>query len=150
MYCVSDDDNIYMYMISFIMFYLIYYCLSANSPSLTSLTNRFHSIATCLYRVESNEDKHLPMDSHSNILELRSKSLELRNAAVDMLQTRRKRRLFLQGEEYLLAEDLLAAASAQFELEGEEYCELMRKESYWGGGPEIVALCNYLQRPIHM
>lgn len=26
----------------------------------------------------------------------------------------------------------------------------MRKESYWGGGPEIVALCNYLQRPIHI
>lgn len=99
------------------------------------------------------------MDSHERILELRSKSLELRNAAVDVLEDSHnrnnlgrvgRRKLFLQGEEYLEARELLAAAAAQFELEGEEYCELMRKESYWGGGPEIVALCNYLQRPIHM
>eukprot|EP00984_Skeletonema_dohrnii_P008173 scaffold3004_cov119-Skeletonema_dohrnii-CCMP3373.AAC.3 len=112
----------------------------------------FHSIAACLHHTE-NEGQHLPMDSHERILELRSKSLELRNAAVDVLHNvsqRGRRKLFLQGEEYLEARELLAAAAAQFELEGEEYCELMRKESYWGGGPEIVALCNYLQRPIHM
>lgn len=93
------------------------------------------------------------MDSHERILELRCKSLELRNAAVDVLHNasnKGRRKLFLQGDEYLEARELLAAAAAQFELEGEEYCELMRKESYWGGGPEIVALCNYLQRPIHM
>jgi len=112
----------------------------------------FHSIAACLHHTE-NEGQHLPMDSHERILELRSKSLELRNAAVDVLHNvsqRGRRKLFLQGEEYLEARELLAAAAAQFELEGEEYCELMRKESYWGGGPEIVALCNYLQRPIHI
>jgi len=112
----------------------------------------FHSIAACLHHTE-NDGQHLPMDSHERILELRSKSLELRNAAVDVLHNvsqRGRRKLFLQGEEYLEARELLAAAAAQFELEGEEYCELMRKESYWGGGPEIVALCNYLQRPIHI
>lgn len=118
----------------------------------------FHSIAAALFYSE-NEGRHLPMDSHERILELRSKSLELRNAAVDVLEDSHnrnnlgrvgRRKLFLQGEEYLEARELLAAAAAQFELEGEEYCELMRKESYWGGGPEIVALCNYLQRPIHM
>ena len=26
----------------------------------------------------------------------------------------------------------------------------MRQDSYWGGGPEIVALSNVLQRPIHV
>lgn len=123
----------------------------------------FHSIAACLFYSE-NEGRHLPMDSHERILELRSKSLQLRNAAVDVLEDNNhprnnlagrvvgssRRKLFLQGDEYLEARELLAAAAAQFELEGEEYCELMRKESYWGGGPEIVALCNYLQRPIHM
>ncbi len=31
-----------------------------------------------------------------------------------------------------------------------EYCELMAKDAYWGGGPEIVALCNVLKRPIHV
>ncbi|KAL7447287.1 hypothetical protein ACHAXM_010883 [Skeletonema potamos] len=112
----------------------------------------FHSIAACLFYTE-NDGMHLPMDSHERILELRCKSLELRNAAVDVLHNvshKGRRKLFLQGEEYLEARELLAAAAAQFELQGEEYCELMRKESYWGGGPEIVALCNYLQRPIHI
>jgi len=42
------------------------------------------------------------------------------------------------------------AAAAQYNITGEEYCGLMRKESYWGGGPEIVALCNVLRRPIHV
>eukprot|EP00986_Skeletonema_menzelii_P007899 scaffold3163_cov134-Skeletonema_menzelii.AAC.2 len=124
----------------------------------------FHSIAACLHYTEKTNEgtttattnkngRHLPMDSHERILELRSKSLELRNAAVDVLHnvnTKGRRKLFLQGDEYLEARELLAAAAAQFELDGEEYCELMRKESYWGGGPEIVALCNYLQRPIHI
>ena len=122
----------------------------------------FHSIAAALHYTENKESggasaintkQHLPMDSHERILELRSKSLKLRNAAVDVLHnpgTKGRKKLFLQGEEYLEARELLAAAAAQFELEGGEYCELMRKESYWGGGPEIVALCNYLQRPIHM
>jgi len=96
---------------------------------------------------------HLPMDSFECFNQLRRKSLALRNSAVDVLaneSTGGRRKLFLQGEEYLEARELLSAAAAQFDLEGEEYCELMRKESYWGGGPEIVALCNYLQRPIHI
>lgn len=111
----------------------------------------FHSISACLHHAANGT--HLPMDSHSSIMSLRSRSLALRNAAVDaLLDARDKgtRRLFLQGEEYLEARELLHAAAAQFDLAGEEYCELMRKESYWGGGPEIVALCNYLQRPIHI
>ena len=112
----------------------------------------FHSIAACLYHIE-HHGRHLPMDSYECITALRTQSLALRNAAVDILrniQNNGRRRLFLQGEEYLEAHDLLSAAAAQFDLDGEEYCELMRKESYWGGGPEIVALCNYLQRPIHI
>mmetsp|Transcript_29509 Transcript_29509/g.53537 ORF Transcript_29509/g.53537 Transcript_29509/m.53537 type:complete len:480 (-) Transcript_29509:148-1587(-) len=113
----------------------------------------FHSIAACLHHVENGT--HLPMDSFECFGSLRSQSLQLRNAAVDVLQSSvskglLQRRLFLQGEEYLEAHELLSAAAAQFDLAGEEYCELMRKESYWGGGPEIVALCNYLQRPIHI
>ncbi|KAL7529118.1 hypothetical protein ACHAXR_002803 [Thalassiosira sp. AJA248-18] len=111
----------------------------------------FHSIAACLHHEVNGT--HLPMDSYECIGNLRHRSLELRNAAVDILHNapnKGRRRLFLQGEEYLEARELLNAAAAQFDLMGEEYCELMRKESYWGGGPEIVALCNYLQRPIHI
>jgi hypothetical protein len=46
--------------------------------------------------------------------------------------------LFLQGNEYLKARDLVQAAAAQYGLSGSEYCDLMRRDSYWGGGPEIV------------
>jgi hypothetical protein len=108
----------------------------------------FHSIAVVLSKVENGTD--LAMDSPRGIYELRRSSLNLRNRAVDALQVAPRRRLFLQGEEYLEARELLMAAASQFDLEGNEYCDLMRRESYWGGGPEIVALCNCLQRPIHM
>ncbi|KAL9179657.1 hypothetical protein ACHAXT_008947 [Thalassiosira profunda] len=111
----------------------------------------FHSVAACLHRVERGE--HLPLDSFEEVAALRERSRSLRNAAVDALQNvqnKGRRRLFLQGEECLEARELLAAAAAQFELDGEGYCDLMRKEGYWGGGPEIVALCNHLQRPIHI
>lgn len=108
----------------------------------------FHSIAVVLSKVENGTD--LVMDSPRGIHELRRSSRILRNRAVDALQSSPRRRLFLQGEEYLEARELLMAAASQFDLEGSEYCDLMRRESYWGGGPEIVALCNYLQRPIHM
>lgn len=60
------------------------------------------------------------------------------------------RRLFLQGDEYISSSELLNAASSQFNINGEEYCTLMRNEGYWGGGPEIVALSNFLKRPIHV
>merc|ERR1740139_1225536 len=76
-------------------------------------------------------------------------STKLRQLAVDCLEERRKV-LFLQGPEYLNAKDLVEAAAAQYGISGNEYCDLMRQESYWGGGPEIVALCNVLQRPIHV
>jgi hypothetical protein len=76
-------------------------------------------------------------------------STKLRQLAVDCLEDRRKL-LFLQGHEYLRARELVEAAASQYGISGKEYCELMRQPSYWGGGPEIVALCNVLQRPIHV
>jgi hypothetical protein len=74
----------------------------------------------------------------------------LRNMAVDVLSRNPRRLLFLQGNEYLRARDLVSAAASQYDLSPEEYCEQMRHDSYWGGGPEIVALCNFLKRPIHV
>jgi hypothetical protein len=79
---------------------------------------------------------------------LRKTSSDLRQSAVDGLLSRKL--LFLQGHEYLRAKDLVEAAANQYGLSGKRYCELMRQDSYWGGGPEIVALCNVLRRPIHV
>lgn len=104
----------------------------------------FHSIATCLcYAVRGS---HINMKDTS---ELQEQSKELRQRAVEGLEGRNKL-LFLQGHEYLRAKELVEAAASQYGLTGERYCQLMRQESYWGGGPEIVALCNVLRRPIHV
>lgn len=62
----------------------------------------------------------------------------------------RERLLFLQGSEFLRPSELLQMACSQYGITGEEYCKSMRKDGVWGGGPEIVALCNYLKRPIHV
>ena len=66
-----------------------------------------------------------------------------------MLQQKRKL-LFLQGNEYLKARDLVQAAAAQYGLSGSEYCDLMGRDSYWGGGPEIVVGFFYFVVVLYM
>ena len=85
-----------------------------------------------------------------NTTMLSMNSALLRCLAVDSLSRKPKKVLFLQGDECLRAKDLVDAAASQYNMTGEKYCELMRRDSYWGGGPEIVALCNVLRRPIHV
>jgi OTU-like cysteine protease len=132
----------------------------------------FHSISTCyahavngthidLVGRSSSSNRSYNQNNKNNINDdddndnnndtrwLYQHSTKLRQIAVDYLAERRKL-LYLQGREYLRARDLVDAAASQYGISGEEYCELMRKDSYWGGGPEIVALCNALQRPIYV
>ena len=108
----------------------------------------FHSISAALSFAVNGT--HFPMRDGSHLSRLRSSSSDLRRAAVDCLSRNPNRRLFLQGSEHLRARELVEAAAAQYDLTGEQYCEQMRRDSYWGGGPEIVALCNVLRRPIHV
>ncbi len=107
----------------------------------------FHSISVAW--AHAINGTHLEMRSPETMEWLYRHSAKLRQLAVDCLEEQRKL-LFLQGHEYLKATDLVEAAAAQYGISGSEYCDLMRQESYWGGGPEIVALCNVLQRPIHV
>jgi hypothetical protein len=109
----------------------------------------FHSISTCYAHAVNGT--HLDMNNNNieSLQWLYHNSAILRQQAVDCLEQKRKL-LFLQGQEYLRAQDLVDAAASQFDISGPEYCRLMRQDSYWGGGPEIVALCNVLQRPIHV
>lgn len=130
----------------------------------------FHSLSVVLNFVE--EGRHLNWKGNvENSIEERMRMYDrselLRQQAVDMLSEdesavrglnpqflgiprRRPRLLFLQGNEYLNRRELLHIASSQYDISGKEYCDLMRKDGYWGGGPEIVALCNVLRRPIHV
>jgi hypothetical protein len=105
----------------------------------------FHSLSVCLAKVENGS--HFCFD---NLKQLQITSTSLRERAVDFLSSNPRRMLFLQGKEFLRAKDLVEAAASQYSVSGQEYCDTMRQNSYWGGGPEIVALCNLLQRPIHV
>ncbi len=107
----------------------------------------FHSISTCY--AHATNGTHLDLSDPNNLQWLYHHSAKLREQAVECLEQTRKL-LFLQGHEFLRAQDLVQAAASQYGISGEEYCRLMRQDSYWGGGPEIVALCNVLQRPIHV
>ena len=108
----------------------------------------FHSISTCYAHAVNGT--HLDMKNNvENLKWLYRNSAKLRQQAVDCLEQKRKL-LFLQDQEYLRSQDLVDAAASQYSISGPEYCRLMRQNSYWGGGPEIVALCNVLQRPIHV
>lgn len=106
----------------------------------------FHSISTCMAYANNN---HTQMEYPHHLGWLYKHSAQLRQQAVDCLRHQRKI-LFLQGHEYLRAHDLVEAAAAQYGISATEYCDFMQQDSYWGGGPEIVALCNVLKRPIHV
>jgi len=84
-----------------------------------------------------------------------SLATRLRKTAVDYLQEDPEREIFLEGEECWTASILLEVAAQQYSTTVEKYCRNMRSpsdwgdgEEKWGGGPEIVALANYLKRPI--
>lgn len=136
------------------------------SISMSLVTNRTHVDMTKSSRVprktmkirrgvDGASQSHSKLNSHTDtykhdLKHLYHHSRHLRSAAVGMLSRNPRKLLFLQGNEYLRAKDLVSAAAAQYGMTGKEYCTQMKKDSYWGGGPEIVALCNYLKRPIHV
>eukprot|EP00980_Cylindrotheca_fusiformis_P020330 scaffold7344_cov145-Cylindrotheca_fusiformis.AAC.28 len=101
------------------------------------------------FKAHAVNGTHIDLRDPKNLEWLYQHSAGLRKQAVDCLEQKRKL-LFLQGHDYLKAKDLVEAAALQYGISGTEYCQLMRQDSYWGGGPEIVALCNVLQRPIHV
>jgi len=125
----------------------------------------FHAVAVSLNLIHG---RHLRMDDANSLGELKVMSRSLRRTAVGCLRscgdrrhhrrkngilpTRKRKysRLFIQGDESMSTSHLLSTAAAQYGISPEEYCDLMEQDSYWGGGPEIVALCNVLERPIHV
>ena len=118
----------------------------------------FHSISLCLHHavngthwnLTANSDNNSKdSDSSTSMDQLYQQSQILRAQAVDCLR-QSQRRLFLQGKESLRANELVSAAAQQYGLTAEEYCAAMQQDCVWGGGPEIVALSNLLERPIHV
>ena len=73
----------------------------------------------------------------------------LRETAVDVLSCE-DRELVAEDGAALSTAELLRMVAEHYNTTAEEYCNKMRLRHTWGGGPEIVALSNYLRTPIHV
>ncbi|CAB9531319.1 OTU-like cysteine protease [Seminavis robusta] len=104
----------------------------------------FHAISTCMAEVVYGSPLQYPED----LGWLYGHSAYLRQCDVDRLQ--QKRSLYLVGNTYLTTQDLVPPAAAKYSISAARYLDLMQQDGYWGGGPQIVALSNVLERPIHV
>jgi hypothetical protein len=79
----------------------------------------------------------------------REMSDKLRKLSVLLLK-RKDVTLFIENGEATTSSELLRIVSEHYNMTEREYCDQMLLSNSWGGGPEIVALCNHLQRPVHV
>lgn len=108
----------------------------------------FNAIVVALCKVERG--RHYSFDDDDDFQELRQCAQALREKTVDFLEKSPQRSLHLQGDAYIQTCDLLEQFATQYGLSPKEYCDTMRQDGVWAGGPEIVALSNLLRRPIHL
>jgi hypothetical protein len=73
----------------------------------------------------------------------------LRQLSVDTL-LREDLVLVMEGNENTTTAGLLQTVAEHYNISARKYCANMRLCHTWGGGPEIVALSNALERPIHV
>jgi hypothetical protein len=109
----------------------------------------FNAIVVALCKVEGGRHYILQEDDFQA---LRKCAQSLRKKTVDFLEERLRSnpKLFLQGDTYIPAQELLNRFASQYGMSIQEYCDTMRQDGVWAGGPEIVALSNMLHRPIHL
>ena len=94
------------------------------------------------------EDECEHLDMFDSSLSERVKAL--RALAVKTLTDDPNRTLHLEGNQVITTSELVDAAAEQYGVTAEDYCSSMRQAGVWGGGPEILALANALERPIHV
>ena len=104
----------------------------------------FHSIAISM--AFEDEECHLDMYDPS----LKERVSKLRALAVKTLTENPNRSLHLEGNQAIVTSELVEAAAEQYGVTAEAYCNSMSRDGVWGGGPEILALVNALERPIHV
>ena len=101
----------------------------------------FHAIAVVLRYEQSG--LHTDFDSA-----MKNMSHCLRKLSVDTLMEDKV--LIMEGNENTTTTGLLETVAEHYNMTAEKYCDNMRLHGTWGGGPEIVALSNFLKRPIHV
>jgi hypothetical protein len=109
----------------------------------------FYSLAVCIRSIQEKEN---PPSFDGQLSEL---SNSLRKISVEMLSDSR-RSLYTEGIDRNLSSELVEmgirglGAYGYGQISGSEYLQQMLLPNTWGGGPEIVALSNYYERPIHV
>ena len=106
----------------------------------------FYALAASLLNFEAEKNKCTSSWSWSDV---HNRASELRKVAVDTLEDKDSI-LCITDRDSVLSSDLVNAVSSWYGLTSEQYCRNMRRPSCWGGGPEIIALSNALERPIHI
>lgn len=102
----------------------------------------FNALASCIvYKISQ---KHFAFEKN-----MEKVSAYLRELAVKVLSSDNTS-FHMEKGEYINSSELLAMTAEHYNITKEKYCLQMLKKSTWGGGPEIVALCNYMKRPIHV
>ncbi len=101
----------------------------------------FHAISAWILFVKHK--KHVDFDRKALSL-----SNKLRSLAVRTLK--KNDTLILENEECSYSCDLLEKVAEHYNITSDKYCHQMLHPKTWGGGPEIVALCNHFQCPIHV
>lgn len=104
----------------------------------------FHALATCLDFVE-NKEHFVDFDKS-----IRQESTRLREQAVKTLQSECSFVLHAETHSAIQSHELLNLTAEQYNTTTEAYCSNMLNPHTWGGGPELMALAHYLQRPIHV
>lgn len=103
----------------------------------------FYALSSCITYERSKQ--------HIDFSKRRMKDMvtNLRKKAVDMLRSKDKE-LYVENGEKMTSEELLDMVASHFKTTPEKYCDSMLDAGTWGSGTEIVALSNYLKRPIHV
>lgn len=100
----------------------------------------FNALATCLRYKQCL--RHLDFDDT-----MKDISLMLRKISVHVLM-QENMTLTMADSENITTTALLTLASDSYNMSQKAYLTTMSHPRTWGGGPEIVALSNYLKRPI--
>lgn len=124
----------------------------------------FHSIAAGILFNESASNERsmtLPADltAHPPMSKVVDYSSTLRAQAVEVLShgfdgnestavENLETELSMQNGKTISTMTLVGTVATQYGMTPAEYLSTMRQENVWGGGPEIVALSNFIERPI--
>ncbi|KAL7477507.1 hypothetical protein ACHAW6_003313 [Cyclotella cf. meneghiniana] len=109
----------------------------------------FNAIAAGILCYDSSTNT-CEVKQHPPMAEVCKLSSKLRTKAVDILSggILHTEQLIIQKDEVIDASTLVRMAADIYGITSNEYLDNMRDEKVWGGGPEIVALANGLQRQI--